>query len=125
MTALDKARAAYGVSARAVRTPRDTEHDALARVTGALRRAQDGGAASFPDLARAIHDNRALWTVFTTDLAGEGNGLPPDLRARLLSLAIFVEAHSSKVLRGAATVGPLVDINVAVMRGLRASEPAA
>jgi flagellar biosynthesis activator protein FlaF len=125
VTALDQARAAYGVSAHAIRTPRDTEHDALSRVTGALRRAQDGGAASFPDFARAVHDNRALWTVFATDLAGEGNGLPKPLRGRLLSLAIFVEAHSSKVLRGTATVDPLVDINLAVMRGLRAAEPAA
>jgi flagellar protein FlaF len=125
VTALDQARAAYGVSAQAIRTPRDIEHDALARATRALKRTQESPAAHFPDLVRAIHDNRTLWTVFAADLAGPGNGLPADLRGRLLSLAAFVDTHSSKVLRGTATVDALIDINVAVMRGLRSPEPAA
>lgn len=125
MTALDQARTAYGVSARAIRTPRDMEHDALARVTHRLKRAQVSAAAPFADLARAVHDNRTLWTIFAVDLVDPRNGLPPDLRARLLSLAAFVESHSSKVLRGTGTVDPLVEINAALMRGLRAAEPAA
>ena len=125
MTALDQARAAYGISTRAVRTPRDIEHDALARATRALKRTHESPVAAFSDLARAIHDNRTLWTVFAADLAGPGNGLPPDLRGRLLSLAAFVDTHSSKVLRGTATVDALIEINVAVMRGLRSPEPAA
>ena len=125
MTALDQARAAYGVSARAIRTPRDMEHDALARVTHRLKRAQEGASTPFADLARAIHDNRTLWTIFAAELAGPGNGLPVDLRAGLLSLARFVDSHSTKVLRGSADMEPLIEINVAVMRGLRSTETAA
>lgn len=125
MTALDQARAAYGTSARAIRTPRDTEHAALARVTHSLRQARDNAARSFPDLVRAVHDNRTLWTIFAADLAGVGNGLPADLRGRLINLARFVDAHSVKVLNGKDGVDVLVDINVAVMRGLRPTESVA
>jgi flagellar biosynthesis activator protein FlaF len=121
VTALDQALAAYGASARVTRTPRDTEFDVLARITRRLKSAAAPGAA-FADLAHAIHDNRSLWGIFALDLALPGNGLPPDLRARLLSIARFVEDHSSKVLRDAASADVLVDINTAVMRGLRPAE---
>lgn len=121
MTALDQAQVAYGSSARITRTPRDIEFEVLARVTRRLRSATEPGAR-YADLASAIHDNRSLWGIFATDLMTPGNGLPGDLRKGLLSLARFVEDHSSKVLRDAATVEPLVEINTAVMRGLRPAE---
>jgi flagellar protein FlaF len=121
VTALDKARAAYGASARVTRTPRDTELDVLARVTCRLKLAS-GEDAAFPDLAHAIHDNRSLWNTFAVDLADPGNGLPAELRDRLLYLSRFVEDHSSKVLRNAGSVEVLVEINTAVMRGLRPAE---
>jgi flagellar biosynthesis activator protein FlaF len=125
VTALDQARAAYGTSARAIRTPRDTEHEALARVTRNLKQARDTAPQSFPDLVGAVHDNRTLWTIFAADLAGVGNGLPLELRGRLISLAAFVDAHSVKVLNGKERVDVLIDINVAVMRGLRPTESVA
>ena len=121
MTALEKAHAAYGASIRATRSARDTEFDALARMTKRLR-AVSGADAPFPELASAIHDNRALWSLFALDLSIPTNGLPNELRDRLLSLARFVDDHSSRVLRNAATVDVLIDINTAVMRGLRPAE---
>jgi flagellar protein FlaF len=121
VTALEKAHAAYGASIRVTRSARDTEFDVLARVTKRLR-AASGPDAPFPELASAIHDNRALWSLFALDLALPTNGLPRELRDRLLSLARFVDDHSSRVLRNAATAAVLIDINTAVMRGLHPME---
>jgi flagellar protein FlaF len=67
----------------------------------------------------ALHDNRRLWTAFAADLATQGNGFPPELRARLFYLAEFTCRHTDQVLSGAATADVLVEINTAVMRGLR------
>jgi flagellar biosynthesis activator protein FlaF len=121
VTALEKAHAAYGASIRVTRSPRDTEFDVLARVTKRLR-AACGPDAPFPEFARAIHDNRSLWSLFALDLALPTNGLPKELRDRLLSLARFVDDHSSRVLKDAATADVLIEINTAIMRGLRPPE---
>jgi flagellar biosynthesis activator protein FlaF len=121
VTALEKAHAAYGASIRVTRSPRDTEFDVLARVTRRLKLASEPDAP-FPDLASAVHDNRSLWSIFAIDVALPTNGLPKDLRERLLSLARFVDDHSSRVLKEAATADALIDINMSVMRGLRPAE---
>jgi flagellar protein FlaF len=121
VTALDQARAAYGASARVTRTARDTEFDVLARVTRRLKTAAEPDAA-FAEVVRAVHDNRALWDAFARDLATAGNRLPADLRNRLLALAGFVERHSSRLLRQSGSLDVLIEINTAVMRGLRPVE---
>lgn len=118
MTARDQAQAAYGASFHVTRTLRETEFEVLARVTRQLRSAAEPNV-DFGNLASAIHDNRSLWSIFATDLLLPGNRLPEDLRGRLLYLARFVEDHSSKVLRKTAPIDALVEINTAVMRGLR------
>ncbi|MDO9525518.1 MAG: flagellar biosynthesis regulator FlaF, partial [Gemmobacter sp.] len=55
------------------------------------------------------------------DVAETDNGLPGPLRAQLFYLYEFASEHSRKVLSGSASVEVLVDINTAVMRGLRGS----
>ena len=110
------------MSAASVRTPRAIEYDALARVTCQMRSAADQGAAGFSRLAQALHDNRALWTALAMDVAEPTNGLPGQLRARIFYLAEFTVQHSGKILKGEASIAPLVDINTAVMRGLRGDQ---
>lgn len=115
------ARSAYGAQIRTIKAPRDIEYDLLASITSKLQSAvADKGATAFPRLAAAMHENRRLWTAFAVDLADEGNQFPQELRARLFYLAQFVTQHTDKVLDGSAAAGVLVDINIAVMRGLRA-----
>ena len=48
-----------------------------------------------------------------------GAALPDDLRARIFYLAEFTDQHTRKVLNGRDTAGPLIEINTAIMRGLR------
>ena len=116
MTAHFMASKAYRTDVSATRTPRRIELDIFARITSGLAAA---ASTDFPALAAAVDKNRRFWTHLATEVAGKDNGLPEDLRARLFYLAEFTSQHSSKVLAGSATVDPLVDINTAVMRGLK------
>ncbi|WP_240664778.1 flagellar biosynthesis regulator FlaF [Paenirhodobacter ferrireducens] len=111
------AKTAYENPAQPIRTLRATEYEVFARVTRRMKQAE--ARADFVELASAIHDNRRLWTILATDVALPQNPLPAPLRARLFYLAEFTQAHSRKVLLGQARAEVLVDINTAIMRGLR------
>ena len=119
MTALDQAQAAYAPASAPIRTPRSAEFEVFARVTRRLQSAARATPADFPSLAAALHDNRRLWTALAADVSDAGNGLPDALRARLFYLHDFTRQHSEKVLTGSATADVLVEINTAVMKGLR------
>jgi len=112
-----QARAAYGAEPGAVHTPRATEYRAFARVTHRLKSAI-ATDHDMPALAAAIHDNRRLWAILAADIADPANRLPAALRAGLVYLAEFTRVQSGKVLREGASAEPLVEVNVAVMRGL-------
>jgi flagellar protein FlaF len=118
-----KAQHAYRHGAQAIRTHRSLEYDAIARITHALKTATKRGKDGFPDLAAAIHDNRRLWTILATDVADAGNPLPDALRARIFYLAEFTRLHSSKVLNGGASATPLIEVNTAILKGLREQGP--
>lgn len=117
------ARSAYSGAATPTRTVRGTEYEVFARVTSRLRQAQTG-AGGFAALVRALHDNRSLWTTLASDVAIETNGLPKPLRAQIFYLSQFTTRHTRQVLAGEAAVDVLIDINTAVMRGLRGREAA-
>lgn len=119
MNTVNFAHTAYGQPRAPVRSPRGLEYDLLARVTQRLRSAWEGRKQNFPALAVAIADNRQVWSTLALDVAHSGNGLPPPLRAQLFYLYEFTDQHSRKVLAGNASIEVLVDINTAVMRGLR------
>ncbi len=119
MTTAQLARTAYARSRPTIRTDRQTEYDAFARITRQLQQAADGDAAAFPRLAAAIHDNRRLWTILAIDVAHPDNRLPEDLKSRILTLAQFTHRHGAKVLEGQASPDILIEINTAIMAGLR------
>jgi flagellar biosynthesis activator protein FlaF len=118
------AQSTYGAHARTVKTPRDIEYDVLARITARLRRATAPDGGTFPELVSALDENARLWTAFASDLAHPDNLFPDELRARLFSLGQFTLAHTGKVLSGQASADALIEINTAVMRGLRAASGA-
>jgi flagellar protein FlaF len=118
------AHSAYARPDAPQRAPRALEYDAFALVTRRLA-AAPGASAGFPRLAAALDDNRRLWRTLAADVADPGNALPATLRARIFYLYEFTEAHTRRVLDGAADPQVLVDINTAVMRGLRGDGGAA
>ncbi|QIE56981.1 flagellar biosynthesis regulator FlaF [Pikeienuella piscinae] len=121
-----RAEIAYGDPRNAAKSPRQIEYQAFARITRALdAAAETDGPTAFPRLAAALHDNLKLWTVIAADVALEGNGLPEMLRARLFYLAEFTRAHTRKVLAQEENAAPLIELNTAIMRGLRQQSEAA
>ncbi len=119
MNALNMAKSAYATTQSPIRTPRSTEYEAFARITHRLKEAGNSGRSAFTRLADAVHRNRRLWTMLASDVADAANGLPKDLRAQIFYLAEFTNHHSTLVLSGEGEVDVLVEINTAIMRGLR------
>lgn len=119
------ARSAYARPDAPQRSPRTVEYDIFARVTRALTEAWSRRTYDHPGLVRALHDNGRLWRALAADLAEPGNALPADLKARLFYLHEFTAAHSRKVLDGKAGADVLIELNTAVMRGLRGEGGAA
>jgi flagellar protein FlaF len=95
------------------------EYELLARATKALTQAWTGRKQDFPGLATALNENLRLWSTLAADVAEPANGLPAALRAQLFYLYQFTAEHSRAVLADGNSVEVLIDINTAVMRGLR------
>jgi flagellar protein FlaF len=109
---------AYQNAAKKTEGPRQTEYRAFAAATRSLI-----DAASLPDTevgrrAEALAMNRRLWSLLAADCAAEGNSLPQALRAQIISLSLFVDRHSSAVMRSGAAFDVLIDINRTIMQGL-------
>jgi flagellar protein FlaF len=119
------ARSGYAGAAAPIRTERATEYAVFARITHRLAALDEADRAAFPKLAAAVADNQRLWGALAEDLMSDGNALPVGLRAQLVGIAEFVRKHTLRVLAGKAAVAPLVDINTAIMRGLRGTPEAA
>ncbi|MGD1923641.1 MAG: flagellar biosynthesis regulator FlaF [Paracoccaceae bacterium] len=108
----------YTAAARSTALPRDIEYKVFSNVTGQLkRRASD--AADFPALLQALTENVNLWRTIAFDVMDANNGLPQQLRAQLFYLFEFTQAHTTKVMRREAGVEPLIEINSAIMQGLK------
>lgn len=113
------AEGAYTQNAQWTATPKSIEYKLFARVTRQLEAVKERSGKDFARMAQAIYDNKKLWTALAADLADKGNGLPGELRSKLLYLFEFTRQHSRKVMQGDAGVDVLIDINTAVMRGIK------
>ncbi len=120
MSVIQQARTAYDPVKAAVRTPKSVEYEAFARVTRLLKSADGKGKDGYRSMVTALHENRRLWTVLAASVADGSNALPAATRASLFYLAEFTESHSRKVIKKEADVGVLLEINAAIMGGLRA-----
>lgn len=125
MPPTDLARRAYARPDAPARDPRAVEYDLFARITRRLSEAWPCRTTDPAALAGAIHENGRLWRTLAADLAEPGNALPQELRARLYWLHEFSVTHGRKVLAEGADPAVLIDINTAVMRGLRGEGVAA
>ncbi|MGY6550173.1 MAG: flagellar biosynthesis regulator FlaF [Roseinatronobacter sp.] len=113
---------AYADPRNANKSPRAVEYQLLAQITRRMQSAADGGATRFSALLTAVDENRTLWVEFAQDLAFPENPLPLDLKRNLVQLAGFVVNESDRIARGQAECSTLIDINIAVMKGLGARD---
>jgi flagellar protein FlaF len=105
------------VSARA-ESPRDLEYRLFGQVTRALMDAAEADPSDFSTRIDALDWNRRLWSTLASDCASEGNGLPVPMRAQMISLSLWVNRHTSAVMRREEEIAPLIDINRIIMQGL-------
>lgn len=122
MNIIDQAQRAYAPKTSVLRDGRSLEHQLFSETTTRLKSTSMGLPLGFPAFAEAIHANRAVWTHLAAQVADNENDLSKDLRARIFYLAEFTAFHSRKVLKGEADIGPLIEINTAMMRGLSHGE---
>ena len=109
---------AYQNTQRITEDPRNTEYRLFGQVTGALIEAQKQHASGGP-LAEAIDWNRRLWRALAADCSDDANQLSHEVRAKIVSLSLFINKYSRQVMREGASVEPLIEINRSVMQGLR------
>jgi flagellar protein FlaF len=108
---------AYQNTQRSAETPRETEYRLFGQVTGALIDAQKNRAAG-GRLFEAIDWNRRLWRALAADCSNDGNQLSREVRAKIVSLSLFINKYSKQVTRDGAPVEPLIEINRSIMQGL-------
>lgn len=110
---------AYQSVRRLSEAPRDTEHRLMGQITGEMIAARDASKAGAA-LAPTLHRNREMWNLFSADCAAPGNGLPDQLRAGVISLALWIDRFSSEVIAGREEINDLIAVNRTVMEGLAA-----
>jgi flagellar biosynthesis activator protein FlaF len=120
------AQAANGYRAVRLQTqsPRHTEAQLFAEITAGLVRAQRAGKPGFQELVAMLHKNRTLWEALVADLALDSNTLPTPLKGQLIQLGHFVRQFTARVLKGEDDVQALIDVNHAILEGLRGTRPA-
>jgi flagellar biosynthesis activator protein FlaF len=125
---------AYKTTIRQSESPRQIERRILVRLTGALEAHAaydklDSSVQRIDILAKGLRDalaeNQKFWSELKHDLSQPENQLPPNLRAGLLSLALWIDKHTAAVLGGQTGVMALVEVNRAIITGLATSSPAA
>jgi flagellar protein FlaF len=109
---------AYHQAATRSENPRETEYRLFAQVTLALIEAAKVDVKDIAGRIDALDWNRRVWTALSDDCSSPGNALPAPLRASIISLAIFVGRHTSKVIRGQDQIETLIEINRTIMQGL-------
>jgi flagellar biosynthesis activator protein FlaF len=105
---------------RAVEDPRATEYRLFGQVTGALIDAKTANAQGAP-LVEAIDWNKRLWRTLAADCMDDRNTLTQDVRAKIVSLSLWVSKYSRSVTREKAPIDPLIEINRTIMQGLQSS----
>ena len=109
---------AYQQAATRAEAPKDAEYRLFGQVTRALIVASEAPISDIAGRIDAIDWNRRLWSTLARDCSEPGNALPPQVRASIISLSLFVGRHSSVVMRGEDDFETLIDINRMIMQGL-------
>jgi flagellar protein FlaF len=109
---------AYQNTQRITEEPRTTEYRLFGQVTGALIDVQKTGTDGGP-LVEAIDWNKKLWRTLAADCMDERNQLPQEVRAKIVSLSLWIAKYSRKVTREGASLDPLIQVNRTIMQGLK------
>lgn len=112
---------AYKKAAFQAESPRTIEYRIFAEITGELTNANTADT-HFKDRINALFRNSQLWLTLETDLALPGNQLDKNLKANLISLAIWVRRFTEMAMKDKVDLEPLISVNRQIMEGLMMSE---
>ena len=113
---------AYRQAQKAAFLPRQVEATAFAKAAALLTEA--GARVQDFDVYRAaLRYNRLIWTVIQADMVRPDNHMSEPLKAKLLSLSVFVDKQTVAALAvpSAARLEPLIEIDRNIAQGLWAS----
>jgi flagellar protein FlaF len=116
---------AYEQAAQRAENPRDMEYRLFGQVTRALMEADQLDVNQIGARMEALDWNRRMWSALAADCHSSENKLPVALRAQLISLSLWVNRHTSAVMRKEEQIGALIDINRIIMQGLAGQAEAA
>lgn len=109
---------AYNTAAARAENPRELEYRLFGQVTRALMHASTVDRSDIATRIDALDWNRRLWTALANDCSSPDNAMDKALRARIISISLFVGRQSSAIMRGEETFDALIDINKMMMQGL-------
>jgi flagellar biosynthesis activator protein FlaF len=110
---------AYRKSSAAAENPIQTEYRIFAEITRELEAAAFGKDAA--KQIKAVYRNSQLWLTLQADLVSDENHMDIELKAGLISLAIWVGKYTSPALKIGADLTPLIAVNKQIMEGLMSS----
>lgn len=71
------------------------------------------------EAVEALHFTSRLWSYLMEDLASDQNALPPELRAKLISIGIWILKRAEEIRNGERRdFQSLIDINRSILVGL-------
>ena len=109
---------AYGNAERSTLSGRALEGRAFARAAQLLNDARNA-----PDdrrhAVKALRYNHELWTIMQAALQDEDSELPPETRAQIMSLSLFVDKRTAEALANpdAALLDALIEIDRNLSQG--------
>jgi len=109
---------AYKQAATRNESPRELEYRLFGQVTRALMHAGTVDRSDIKTRIDALDWNRRLWSTLATDCSDPDNAMAGPLRAQIISISLFVNRHSSDIMRGDEDFEVLIDINRSIMQGL-------
>ena len=107
-------------------SPREVEAMAFTKAALLLEDAKKL-TGNIEEYSKALRFNHLLWTIIQADLTEPDNELPPEIKANVMSLSIFVDKQTTKALRSSngADLDVLININRNLAAGLRTAPQAA
>ena len=108
---------AYQRARTMVEHPRATEFRLMSEITGEMMQAHQAGLSGAA-LMPVLHRNREVWSAFSDACGAQGNELPDELRASIISIGLWVDRFTSEVVRGNDTIDELITVNRAIIEGL-------
>jgi flagellar biosynthesis activator protein FlaF len=91
---------AYKAATSRAETPRDLEYRLFGQVTRALVHASTVDEGDLATRIDALDWNRRLWSTLAGECSDAGNALSAPMRAQIISLSLFINRHSSAIMRG-------------------------